>query len=263
MQHAPAPVRSADSGHPRDWPVACGAVLTAIRTNRPRIHALTNPVAQLLTANGLLALGAVPTLTTAPEEVADFVAGSAAVLINLGMLDSERFAAVPRAAEACKAQGRPFVVDPAFADRSPRRKQLALSLFALGPTLIKLNADEAKAMAGALPAQSVHVVTGTIDRISAGGQHLALANGHPLLQSTTATGCLLGAILATCLAVEPDSMVAAAAGISILNVAAEQAAARAGGPGSFVVALVDSLAALTPETLAGAIRIAPVEGVPS
>lgn len=257
MQMVPAPATGVLAHDPAFWAAHCGAVLSRLRQQRPRIHALTNPVAQALTANGLLAIGAVPTLTTHPDEIEDFVAGSAAVLLNLGMLDGERFAALPRAAAASARLGRPFVLDPAFADRSPRRRALALALMAETPTILKLNPAEAEAFAADLPSSSCLVATGPVDRIRLGRQALALANGHPLLQDITAAGCLLGAILAACLAVEPDPVLAAAAGLSVLNIAAEQAAGLARGPGSFAVHLIDSLAALTPEDIAGRMRLAP------
>jgi hydroxyethylthiazole kinase len=257
MQMIPAPSTGAPLPDPGDWPQRCGAVLARLRNHRPRIHALTSPVAQGLTANGLLALGAVPTLTTHPDEVADFVAHSAATLLNLGMLDAERFAALPRAAEACARLGRPFVMDPAFADRSPRRRALAIELLVTGPTLVKLNPEEAAAFESHLSRAAGLVITGSIDRIRVGAHALALANGHPLLRDMTATGCLLGAILAACLAVEPDPLLAAATGVSVLNIAAEQAAGPANGPGSFAVNLIDALAALTPEDIASRLRLAP------
>ncbi|MCZ8184838.1 MAG: hydroxyethylthiazole kinase [Beijerinckiaceae bacterium] len=260
MQMVPAPAPGVPDPHTAPWAERCGAVLARLRQRRPRIHALTNPVAQALTANGLLAIGAVPTLTTHPDEIEDFVAGSAAVLLNLGMLDGERFAALPRAAAACARLGRPFVLDPAFADRSLRRRALALAILAETPTIVKLNPAEAAAFASDLPAASCHVITGPVDRIRLGDRHLALANGHPLLQEITAAGCLLGAILAACLAVETDPVVAAAAGLSVLNIAAEQAAGLARGPGSFAMHLIDSLAALTPEDIATGLRLAPSGG---
>ena len=74
--------------------------------------------------------------------------------------------------------------------------------------------------------------------------------GHPLLAQVTATGCLLGAILAACLAVESDPLAAALAGVSILNIAAELAAGKAQGPGTFAPHLLDALAALTADDIA-------------
>ncbi len=48
---------------------------------------------------------------------------------------------------------------------------------------------------------------------------------------------------------------AAVAATAVLTVAAEDAAELAAGPGSFAVALLDQLHALTPESLARAVRI--------
>lgn len=263
MSKHTAPTLGASLPEVEDWPRRCAATLLALRAGRPRVHAMTNPVAQLLTANGLLALGAIPTLTTNPEEAADFVAASAATLLNLGMLDAERFAALPRAAEAASRLGKPFVIDPAFADRSPRRKALAVALFASGPTAVKLNPDEAIAFAEALPPGCLRLTTGPVDQLRHGARRLALSNGHALLQSTTATGCLLGAILAACLAVEPDPLVAGATAVSLLNIAAEQAALIAQGPGSFAVGLVDALANLTPDHVMTQLRLVAPQGDPA
>lgn len=221
-----------------------GDCLDRLRASRPRIHAITSPVAQPLSANGLLALGATPSLTVFPDEIAAFVETSDTLLINLGMMDTERFAAIPRAARAARTTGKPFVLDPVFAERSTARRALALSILAEGPAITKFNASEAAAFRPYVGADTAMIETGAEDLVAQGASHIRLTNGHPLLARVTATGCLLGAILAACLAVEPDPCHAAIAGVSILNIAAEQAAARSQEPGSFAVALIDALAAL-------------------
>jgi len=43
------------------------ALVGALRARAPRIHCITNGVAQAFTANVLLAAGAVPSMTTSPE----------------------------------------------------------------------------------------------------------------------------------------------------------------------------------------------------
>lgn len=230
-------------------PTRIVAVLAALRTRGPRIHAITSPVAQPLTANGLLALGAIPSLTVNAGETGDFIRTADAVLLNLGMLDPARSEVLPLAAEGARGLGKPFVVDPVFAERSAARRALAEALFARGPGIVKLNPREAEAFAGCLPASAVQVVTGPFDDIRHGARRVRLANGHPLLAQVTATGCLNGAILAACLAVEDDPFVAAVAGVSFLNIAAEIAASGAGGPGSFAVRLIDALAALDGDAL--------------
>lgn len=225
------------------------AVLAALRMRQPHIHAITSPVAQTLTANGLLALGAIPSLTINAGETGDFIRAADAVLLNLGMLDPARSEVLPLAAGCATRLGKPFVVDPVFAERSAPRRALAEALFAGGPGIVKLNPREAEAFAGRLPASAVQVVTGPVDEIRHGARKARLANGHPLLAQVTATGCLNGAILAACLAVEDDPFVAAIAGVSFLNIAAEIAASGAEGPGSFAVRLIDALAALDADAL--------------
>ena len=76
----------------------------------------------------LLALGAVPSLTFAAEEIGAFVARADALMVNLGTLDRERRAAIPIALEAAAAGGKPWVLDPVFCDRSPARADLARAL---------------------------------------------------------------------------------------------------------------------------------------
>ena len=229
--------------------------LNALHVRSPRVHAITNPVAQGLTANGLLALGATPSLTLNLPELADFIASSDALLLNLGMLDRDRLEALPLAAEIATANKKPFVLDPVFADRSESRRMLARGLFASSPSIVKLNIREAAVFAQDIPPTSVCVLTGPIDQITCGDRKMRLANGHPLLAGVTATGCLLGALLSACLAVEDDAFLAALAGVSILNIAAEIAAEGAAGPGSFAYRLIDALATLDAETLHHRLKI--------
>jgi hydroxyethylthiazole kinase len=65
----------------------------------------------------------------------------------------------------------------------------------------------------------------------------------------TAMGCAGTALVAACLAVETDSWLATAAGLLIFAIAGECAAARARGPGSMAVEILDGLASLERETL--------------
>src|SRR3981189_1509578 len=78
----------------RDLPLVSADILARIRARRPRVHCITNAVAQNFTANMLLAAGAVPSMTIASDEIADFVARADALLVNLGTLDPERRGAI-------------------------------------------------------------------------------------------------------------------------------------------------------------------------
>ena len=128
-------------------------VLARIRSRAPRVHCITNSVAQAYTANMLLAAGAIPSMTISPEEIAAFVAGADALLVNLGTFDAERRAAIDVALGALgqgdkAGSGKPWVLDPVFIERSPARAQFAQSLVSRKPAAVRLNHREFAALAG-------------------------------------------------------------------------------------------------------------------
>src|SRR5712691_194996 len=110
---------------PRELAQAAAGILSRIRARRPRVHCITNAVAQNFTANMLLATGAVPSMTLSPEEIGAFVAGANALLVNLGTLDIERREATAVAVEAATRGNLPWVLDPVFIDRSTARAAFA------------------------------------------------------------------------------------------------------------------------------------------
>ena len=57
-----------------ELPAVAADVLQRLRERRPRVHCITNAVAQNFTANMLLAAGAVPSMTIALNEVRAFAA---------------------------------------------------------------------------------------------------------------------------------------------------------------------------------------------
>jgi hydroxyethylthiazole kinase len=66
-----------------DLPDVAADILARLRERQPRVHCITNAVAQAVTANVLLAAGAVPSMTIAPEEIAQFVARADALLVRV------------------------------------------------------------------------------------------------------------------------------------------------------------------------------------
>lgn len=227
-------------------------LLERVRQKTPRVHAITNAVAQTFTANVLLALGAVPSMTLAPEEVAGFAASADALLVNLGTLDDTRRTAIPLAVAAARQAGRPVCIDPVFVDRSGPRCAFARELIATGPDIVRLNGAELNALSperaetdALIAGGTVLAVTGPEDKVESRGEDFRLLNGHPLMGRVTATGCAGGAVLAAFAAVEPDKALAAACGLSVFNISGEIAAERCGGPGTFVPELIDALYGLS------------------
>src|SRR5258708_5467948 len=131
-----------------ELPAITADVLERIREKRPRVHCITNAVAQNFTANVLLAVGAVPSMTIAQKEVRAFAARADAVLINLGTFDPERQKASLAAIAVANKRGIPWVLDPVFIDRSKPRAVFARSLLAKKPRALRLNAAEFAALVG-------------------------------------------------------------------------------------------------------------------
>src|SRR4029079_9699563 len=124
--HAPHDVRA----HAQ----AAADILTRLRAEAPRVHCITNSVAQNFTANVLLAAGAQPSMTISAEEIGHFVAGADALLVNLGTFDRERAEAIEIAVGAVTVAGKPWVLDPVLVDRSPPRGGLARKPASRGPS---------------------------------------------------------------------------------------------------------------------------------
>ena len=213
--------------------------LGRMRRDEPRVHCLTNTVAQNLTANVLLAVGASPAMALSLDEVDQLVAGAGALLINLGTLDDARRAAMSRAAKVADDRRIPWVLDPVMVDRSPARLAFARELLTHRPAVVRGNGDEIAALGRDLA--TVVAETGEVDRVSDAGRLASLRGGHPLMTRVTGLGCALSALVAGFCTVETDPFAAAAQALLVLGVAGEMAAQAAEGPGSFQVALIDRL----------------------
>lgn len=229
---------------------AAARLLARVRSRRPRVHGLTNAVALELSANVLLAVGAEPSLSGDAATVAEFVRGCDALVVNLGMLDPTRVAAIGAGVRAAAETGRPWLLDPVMVERSSTRRDLARRLLDATPAVVRGNAAEIAALAGTGGDASAVLArrhgctvaqTGVEDLIVGTSRRAVIANGSPLMTRVTALGCAGSALLGAFLAVEPDPWLAARAALLTLGVAGEVAAERARGPGSFAVEFLDAL----------------------
>lgn len=218
------------------------AALVAAR--RPRVHVLTNPVAQALTAHALVALGAEPSMSAHPPEVLALARSADAILVNLGMLDASREAAIDTLVKAQASLSCPLLLDPVMVDRVPYRRDIAVRFFGYPRLVIKGNSVEMAALRSIVPAGAVLVTTGGTDHVEHGQTKFDIAGGHPLMARFSGSGCLAGAVIAAFAGVGADRARASAAALVVLRNAAEKAGARATGPGTFVPLLLDALAEL-------------------
>jgi hydroxyethylthiazole kinase len=233
---------SAETAH-REVAAGAAASLERIRRRAPRIHCLTNTVAQTLTANLLLAVGAVPAMSMALDEIDDAVAHAAALVVNLGTLDEARRAAMTRAVAVAGRRDTPWVLDPVMVERAPARLAFARTLLSQRPAVVRGNTGEIEALA-ADTAATVVAETGPVDTVRDATRVVRLACGHPLMARVTGLGCAETALVAAFCAVERDSFQAAAQALLVLGRAAEMAAQAAAGPASFQTALLDRLYSL-------------------
>ena len=261
--------------------LSTGADLAAIRERKPLVHQITNYVVMNETANATLALGALPVMAHAREEVEEMAALAGALVLNIGTLSPPWVDAMLAAGRAANAAGVPVVLDPVGAGATSYRTETARQLLhELDIAVVRGNAAEIATLAGreaeirgvesigasdtaaelareaARDLGTVAAVTGAADHVSDGETTLGVANGDPLLARITGSGCIATAITGSFLAVRPDApLVAAAEALVALGVAGEDAAHDAKGPGSFHAALYDALDGLDPQTLDGRARL--------
>ncbi|MGY1605961.1 hydroxyethylthiazole kinase [Geodermatophilus sp. SYSU D00700] len=249
------------------------ASLTAVRSAlpgaAPLVHCLTNTVVQTLTANALLAVGAAPAMVDEPAEAEGFAAVASAVLVNVGTVNRRTAEAMRLAARSAAGAGTPWVLDPVAVGGLAFRTELAGELLESRPAVVRGNASEVMALAGAgeggrgvdstakvddaLDAAvalagrtgGVVAVSGEVDVVTDGSRTVRIGGGSPLLTRTTGAGCALGALVAAYTAVADDPLTGAVAAHAHVALAAEAAAARAAGPGTFAPLWLDALDAVT------------------
>jgi hydroxyethylthiazole kinase len=258
----------------------CVGILEEIRARKPLVHNITNYVVMNNTANALLALGASPAMVHASEEVEEFVALSAALVVNIGTLSPPWVAAMLQAVRIATARGTPWVLDPVGAGATRYRTQTSATLAGLKPACIRGNASEIMVLAGATAEKTrgvdtshgsadalapalqlakatgaVVAVTGATDYVTDGDALIGLSNGHPLMAKVTGLGCTATALVGAALAVEKDRLTAVAAGLSYLAIAGEIAAEKSPGPGSLQLYLLDALHQLDAATIQRRLKI--------
>ena len=251
-----------------------GQSLRLLRERKPLVHQITNYVVMNETANATLALGALPVMAHAREEVEEMVGLADALVINIGTLSPPWVEAMIAAGRAANARGVPVVVDPVGAGATGYRTETAKRILTeVDVAVLRGNAGEVATLlgvsaevrgvesigAGGEPADLardaaralavVAAVTGPVDHVSDGERVAKVANGDAMLATVTGTGCMSSAVTGCFLAVAASPFDAAVEALVAFGVAGEDAARDAKGPGTFHANLYDALAALDPATL--------------
>lgn len=248
---------------------------------KPFVHHVTNNVVKNFSANVTIAIGGSPAMSELVNEFAEFAQiPNSAVLVNMGTTASpESATTLTSAVSEYKNANRPVVVDPVAAGASDYRLNLARTLCSPtsnksdpAPTVIKGNVDEIMAVAGKSKekmrgvdssqshdestivetalglASDIVVVTGKIDYVVDTQQKrvMAVGGGHALLGEITGSGCSLGSVIASSLALAKNPseyFERTYTAVAYYKQAALQAASHTGvrGPGTFLPAFIDEL----------------------
>ena len=252
-------------------PLPPDQALTAFRAAAPHLYTLGNLAALESIANILLAAGATPMLSEAPEEVTVLVANAAAVTLSLGAPAPAGAKAVQNAAKTAQEFGHLWLLDASGVSGIPYRQTFAATLLrGKQPAAIRGNAEEILTLAGQpdIPAaqaaqklakkyNTVVIASGATSFVTDGKQSVQINNGHPLMSRVAALDYALSALIGGFIAAagQGEALPAAAAAVSFYGLAGERAATGTQSPGSFAVAFLDALAELHPSALVRDARI--------
>ena len=244
-----------------------------IKSTRPLVHCITNPVSANDCANAVLALGAKPVMAEYEGEMSEITSAANALSLNLGGISEEKMNAIEAAADTANKRGIPFVIDLVGVGCSSVRRNFAKEIIKkYSPAVIKGNQSEIFAMCGlahnakgidsgdsagipeAAEAVSeaarlfgtVVMMSGKTDLISDGNRIIAAENGSDLMPYVTGVGCMLGAVTGSFLSVgDPfDSAVSAAITMGLAGEYAAEGFRKNGSLSGFHGVIIDGLFAM-------------------
>ena len=205
-----------------------------------------------------------------PAEVDEITRSSHALALNLGNITDARMKSMPESLKTAASLHIPVMLDLVGTACSNLRYEFANRLMNIHmPELLKGNMSELLAMSG----QTAHaigidagdedtvtdinrihlqelfqekaaqwnttlLITGKEDMIVSANKCSFIKRGTPAMSQITGTGCMLGMICATYLAVT-DPFTAAFTAATEFGIAGERAEKSSSGPGSFQVELFD------------------------
>ena len=250
------------------------------RSAQPLIHCITNPISIHDCANIILAAGGRPIMAEHPAEVAEITSHAQALALNLGNITDARMESMSKSLETAARLHIPVMLDLVGTACSNLRYEFAQKLMSTHmPKILKGNMSELLAMSG----QTAHaigidagtqdvltdsnrsrlkelfqekaaqwnttlLITGKEDMVVSADSCAFITNGTPAMSQITGTGCMLGMICTTYLAVT-DPFIAAITSATEFGIAGEKAEKNSSGPGSFQAELFDQFYSLTEQDI--------------
>ncbi|MFH1587698.1 MAG: hydroxyethylthiazole kinase [Candidatus Diapherotrites archaeon] len=242
------------------------SVLTKIRETKPLVHHITNWVTIYDCANITRAIGALPVMAHAKEEVEEMVSIASALVLNIGTLTPELVDSMILAGKRANEKGIPVILDVVGVGATKLRTNKAKELMEkVKIDILKGNFSEIGTLAGAeaetkgveaislkgdpkeiakslaKSSSSTVVMTGKEDIVSDGKKTFTVKNGHDMMGSIVGTGCMVASVIGAFAAVEKDYVKAAAYALSSFGIAGEIAAYGSTGPGSYKEKFYDAI----------------------
>ena len=241
--------------------------LRKIRERKPLIHHITNIVVSNLTANFTLAMGALPIMANAREEVEEIVDKADVLLLNIGTLTKEQLEAMLVAGQRARKK---IVFDPVGTGASNLRTEASFEIMErVKPNIVRGNyaeickiAGEDAKIKGVESAEGdfskaceiakkvanmygcVAAISGKVDLISDGKKMARTFGGNEMLKAITGSGCMATTAIACFASVESD-LEAAIHGLELMRICSETAASS--GPATFQNLFLDAVFNLSRE----------------
>ena len=177
--------------------VSPGTTLRTLRERKPLVHQITNYVVMNETANATLALGALPVMAHAREEVEEMVGLAGALVINIGTLSPHWVEAMLAAGKAANAAGVPVVLDPVGGGATKYRTDTARRILdEVRVTVLRGNQGEIATLVGVQAevrgVESIGVDSEPSELARAAGRNLEVVASvtGPIVGSGSACGCV-------------------------------------------------------------------------
>jgi len=233
-------------------------IRNSVKEQKPLVHHITNWVTIYDCANIVRAVGALPVMAHAPEEVEQMTSISSALVLNIGTLTSSLVEAMIKSGKKANELGIPVILDAVGVGATDMRTEKANEIIEkVKVDVIKGNSSEVAKLAGidvetnGVEATKVEhdlielgkklasekgatvVITGKEDVIVDSKKGYICKNGHDMMGSIVGTGCMVASVIGSFCSVEKDHTKAAAAALSVFGIAGELAARVSNGPGSY------------------------------
>lgn len=256
----------------------------SIKSNKPLIHCITNPISINDCANMVLAVGAKPIMAEHPLEVSEITSSAKALGVNLGNITDSRMKSMMISGKVAFENKTPQVIDLVGVGCSKLRLDYAQDYIKqCKPNVIKGNVSEIKAISGmksdakgidvgecdiitqnnfdetieivkrlSLETDSVVVATGVVDIITDGTKVYLINNGCEMLSMITGTGCMLNVIIASYIS-SGKILEATILAVALMGICGELSQ-NVKGTGSFRTKLIDNMFSISQEDIINNIR---------